>query len=76
MKVSVSLPESDITFVDDYARRMNVPSRSAVLHKALELLRMDELEEEYSQAWDEWEGSDDAALWDQTSSDGLADAAG
>jgi hypothetical protein len=28
----------------------------------------------YTAAWDEWAGSEDAALWDTTSSDGLADA--
>ncbi len=75
MKVSVSIPEDDVAFVDEYARRRGVGSRSAVLHDAIELLRMSELEDAYAAAWDEWEGTDEARLWDGTAPDGVADAA-
>ena len=75
MKLSVSLPEEDISYVDDYADRRGSASRSAVLHRAIELLRASELEDSYAAAWDEWDTSEDGNLWDATSSDGLADAA-
>ena len=75
MKVSVSLPLADVEFLDDYVHRRATPSRSAALHEAITLLRRQELEDAYSDAWSEWDGSDDAASWDATSADGLADAA-
>jgi Arc/MetJ-type ribon-helix-helix transcriptional regulator len=43
MKVSVSLPEGDVEFLDAYARSHGYDSRSAVLHKAVGLLRSADL---------------------------------
>jgi len=74
MKLSVSLPEDDVAFVDEYARRRGSSSRSSVLHRAIDLLRMAELEDAYTAAWDEWHESGDAKLWDETVDDGIADA--
>ncbi|MEV0560141.1 ribbon-helix-helix domain-containing protein [Dactylosporangium sp. NPDC050588] len=74
MKVSVSLPADDISFVDAYARRRGDASRSSVLHQAIELLRLSEMEQSYADAWDEWEHTDDAALWDSAVGDGIVDA--
>jgi Arc/MetJ-type ribon-helix-helix transcriptional regulator len=74
MKVSVSLPEADVEFLDDYARRQGSPSRSAVFHCAIDLLRRSELEVEYVDAWSEWARGDDQA-WDAVTADGLTDAA-
>ncbi|HEX6501000.1 MAG TPA: ribbon-helix-helix domain-containing protein [Micromonosporaceae bacterium] len=75
MKLSVSLPEEDVAFVDEYAARTRAASRSSVLHEAIEMLRMAEIEADYVAAWDEWERSPDARLWDATAPDGLGDAA-
>ncbi|WP_432003253.1 ribbon-helix-helix domain-containing protein [Streptomyces sioyaensis] len=75
MKISVSLPQEDLAFVDEYATRTEAESRSAVIHAAIELLRAAELESEYTEAFEEWDASEDAELWDRTSGDGLADAA-
>jgi Arc/MetJ-type ribon-helix-helix transcriptional regulator len=75
MKVSISIPEGDLHFIDEYAERRDIASRSAVVHEAIELLRLRELEDSYADAWQEWESSDDAGLWDATSADGMADAA-
>ena len=74
MKVSVSLPAEDVAYIDDYAQRVGAQSRSSVLHQAVALLRMSELESAYAAAFQEWHGSDDRNLWDHTVSDGLADA--
>jgi Arc/MetJ-type ribon-helix-helix transcriptional regulator len=70
MKVSVSLPNEDVEFLDAYAAREGFDSRSAVLHKAVRLLRAAELGAAYEEAWGEWDGTEDAALWDATSGDG------
>lgn len=75
MKLSVSLPEEDIEFIDDYADRRGSASRSAVLHRAIDLLRASELEDAYAAAYDEWDAGEDGALWSTTAGDGVADAA-
>lgn len=75
MKVSISLPDDDVAFVDDYASRLGITSRSSVLHRAIGLLRMSELEDAYVAAWDDWAAGEDIGLWDGTAADGIADAA-
>lgn len=74
MKLSVSLPEADVVFIDNYVNRMRLASRSSVVHRAIQLLRMAELEEAYAQAHQEWEDSDNAGLWEEAAADGLHDA--
>ncbi|REF36623.1 ribbon-helix-helix domain-containing protein [Thermasporomyces composti] len=64
MKVSVSLPKEDVDFVDEYAAREGLPSRSSVIHEALRLLRLSDLERDYTRAWEEWESSPEADGWD------------
>ena len=75
MKVSVSLPDDDVEFLDTYAEREGFASRSAVLHKAVRMLRAAELGAAYEDAWAEWATGDDTALWDTTIADGQSDAA-
>lgn len=74
MKLSVSLSEDDVAALDDYARAAGLASRSAAIQQAIRLLGDPELEDSYSAAWDEWEASGDAAAWESTTADGLADA--
>ncbi|MET9520692.1 ribbon-helix-helix domain-containing protein [Streptomyces sp. NPDC002994] len=74
MKISVSLPQEDVTFVDEYAAKIEAESRSAVIHAAIELLRNSQLESDYAAAFEEWDASEDAAFWDRTAGDGLTDA--
>ena len=71
MKVSVSIPDEDVRFLDDYAREQGLDSRSAAVHRAVRLLRTGELAGAYESAWEEWAGSD-AADWEAAASDGLA----
>lgn len=75
MKMSVSLPEDDVAFIDSYAEHAGAKSRSAVLHQAIELLRSADLEDAYAAAWQEWDESGDSELWDSTTADGISDAA-
>lgn len=73
MKLSVSLPDEDVAFLDGYAADHGYASRSAVVHAAVRMLRSTMLGDAYEQAWDEWFASDDADLWESTVGDGLAD---
>ena len=71
MKVSVSLPEEDVEFLDSYAQAQGIQSRSAAVHRAVGLLRATQLGEAYEDAWDSWESSDDAGAWESAAADGL-----
>lgn len=71
MKLSVSLPDEDVAFLDDYAREHGVDSRSATLHRAVRLLQASQLEAAYEEAFEEWAASGDAQAWESTSGDGL-----
>lgn len=75
MKLSVSLPEDDVAFVDDYSAKAGMASRSSVIHKAIALLREASLQDSYAAAFDEWDDTEDARLWDATVADGVGDAA-
>ncbi|MXZ62799.1 MAG: ribbon-helix-helix protein, CopG family [Chloroflexi bacterium] len=70
MKLSVSLPASDVEFVDRYVAEHGERSRSAVLRRALKLLRERELGDAYEAAWEEW-AQGDGKLWESTVGDGL-----
>jgi Arc/MetJ-type ribon-helix-helix transcriptional regulator len=72
MKVSVSLPDEDVEFLDAYADAQGIGSRSAVVHKAVRLLRASELGPAYEDAWAEWADAGDARAWDAVSGDGLS----
>lgn len=74
MKLSVSLPDEDVEFLDEYARSNGIESRSAVVHKAVRLLRASELGAAYEDAWQEWAESGAADDWDAVIGDGLTDA--
>lgn len=71
MKVSVSLPEEDVEFLDTYAREHRVASRSAVLHRAVGLLRAAELSSDYAAAFEEWTKESENEIWGTVISDGL-----
>lgn len=72
MKISVSLPDEDVEFLDSYKQSQGYESRSAVVSTAVRMLRSSKLGDAYADAWREWEESGEAELWDTTTSDGLA----
>jgi Arc/MetJ-type ribon-helix-helix transcriptional regulator len=74
MKVSVSLPDDEVAFLDSYAKSQGIASRSAVLLKAIRCLRNLGLERAYTEAWSEWETSGESQAWDQAAGDGLTHA--
>ena len=71
MKVSVSLPDDDVEFLDSYAQAQGIQSRSAVVHEAVRLLRASQIEGAYEEAWAAWSGGGDAEAWEATAADGV-----
>lgn len=71
MKLSVSLPDEDVEFLDEYAAAEGIESRSAVLHRAVRLLRSTGLGPAYELAWQEWKTSGEENVWDLAVADGL-----
>ena len=74
MKLSISLSEEDLAILDRYTEAAGLPSRSATIQKAIRMLGDPDLEDAYSEAWEEWHTSGDAAEWEHTAADGLTDA--
>ncbi|MGV1003413.1 MAG: ribbon-helix-helix domain-containing protein [Candidatus Nanopelagicales bacterium] len=75
MKLSVSLSVRDVARLDKLIREAGLKSRSAAIQYAIGLLPDIELEDAYEAAWQEWQGSDAAQLWDSTTGDGVLGAA-
>ena len=71
MKVSISLPNEDVQFLDQYAEEQGLDSRSAALQRAVRLLRVAEFSAQYEAAWEEWFGGGEAEVWERTAGDGL-----
>jgi Arc/MetJ-type ribon-helix-helix transcriptional regulator len=71
MKVSVSLPGEDVAFLEEYASAHAYPSRSAVVHRAISVLRVGELDDAYRDAWREWTDSGEADRWNAVAGDGV-----
>ncbi len=71
MKLSISLPDDDLAFLDRYADEQGLSSRSAAVQRAIRMLRASALGSAYEDAWTDWERSDDDLSWGTTLSDGL-----
>ncbi|MGV1008148.1 MAG: ribbon-helix-helix domain-containing protein [Dermatophilaceae bacterium] len=61
MKISVSLSDADVAFLDAYAAERAVGSRSAAVQQAVGLLRASQLEVAYEVALAEWTGGSPGA---------------
>lgn len=69
MKVSVSVPEEDIEFLDAYVKNHRIASRSAAVQRAIRLLRASELTDAYAAAFTEWAEDPSNDAWDAASAD-------
>lgn len=69
--MSVSIPSVDVEFLDSYAHEHGIESRSAAIQQAIRLLRASDLGDAYELAWQEWEATGEAELWESTAADGL-----
>ena len=74
MKVSVSIPDSDVAFLDEYAQSHGIASRSAAVHRAIRLLRASDLSRHYAAAFAEWVRDGEHDAWEAVVGDGLAEA--
>jgi len=74
MKLSVSLSDEDVAVLDNYIERAGLPSRSAGVQHAIQMLRYPALEDDYAGAWADWSENGDAEVWDRGLSDGVVDA--
>jgi Arc/MetJ-type ribon-helix-helix transcriptional regulator len=74
MKVSLSIPNADVEFLDSYAYEHSIESRSAAVQRAIGLLRASELGDAYELAWQEWEQLGEAGVWEPTAVDALPHA--
>jgi Arc/MetJ-type ribon-helix-helix transcriptional regulator len=74
VKLSVSLTDEDVALMDEYLGRSGLTSRSAVIRRALQLLRQPDLESDYAAAWEGWAASGEQEVWESTTADGVADA--
>lgn len=75
MKLSVSLSDEDVAALDAYVKRAGLPSRSAGLQRAVQMLRYPDLEDNYVDAWAQWSADDECSSgWDGTAGDGITDA--
>ena len=70
MKLSVSVSDAEVAFIDRFASEHGVPSRSGVVQRALSLLRASELGDDYAEAWATWD-EDEAEAWEAVTGDGL-----
>ena len=71
MKISVSLRDEDVSFLDDYAQTHRMPSRSATVQRAVRLLRASQIEDDYAEAFQEWIDSGEANVSETVVGDGL-----
>lgn len=64
MKLSVSLPDEEFAYLDRCVDDGLYPSRSAVVLRALRLLRSADLGAMYADAFSEWESSEEGTDWE------------
>lgn len=70
----MSILAEDVEFIDRYANRHGVSTRSGVIRRALTQLRSTELGDDYAAAWQEW-STTEAGAWEAAAGDGLDDTA-
>ena len=70
MRLTITMTEGEASFLDEFAARAGLDSRSAVVRQAIALLRANQLTRDYAKAFDEWADSDDTDAWEATTSDG------
>ncbi len=71
MKLSVSLPDEDVAFLDQVASDRSLDSRSAAVQAAVRALREQSMVEDYLEAY--LEHRDDSHAWDAVTGDGLTE---
>jgi Arc/MetJ-type ribon-helix-helix transcriptional regulator len=70
-KIRIRLSTDLVYYLDNCMREHKLESCSEVIASALGAMRERELETAYTAASQEWDGSEDAKLWDNALDDGL-----
>lgn len=70
----MSVSADDVAVLDAYVERAGLPSRSAGVQRALQMLRYPSLEKDYEQAWEEWSESGESEVWESSIGDGIGNA--
>ena len=70
-KISVSVSDEDVRFVEGELRAGRFPSRSAAVAAGLRLLRESALVDSYAEAFAQWHASGEAEAWETVAGDGL-----
>jgi Arc/MetJ-type ribon-helix-helix transcriptional regulator len=70
-KLSISVSDKDLEVIDQVARDRG-GNRSAVIHDMVRVFRELQSEDDYVAAFAEWDASEDKAIWESASGDGLA----
>lgn len=68
-KLSVSIDQQLLTFLEDYQQKYHIKAKSEVISEALRLLREKELESQYAAAMQEWK--QEYEVWEAVTGDGL-----
>ncbi len=66
MKISISVTDEDVALLDQVADAGEFSSRSAVVQYALSKLRVQGLQGEYADAWQEFTEGGDAGRWERS----------
>ena len=69
-KLSVSLSESDVEYIDELARNRS-GNRSAAIHDLVRIARERAAISDYAMANDEWIDSGESRAWEAVETDGL-----
>ncbi|TAJ47303.1 MAG: ribbon-helix-helix protein, CopG family [Herbiconiux sp.] len=69
-KLSVSLSESDLEYIDELARARS-GNRSAAIHDLVRIARERASVSDYAMANDEWIESGESRVWEAAETDGL-----
>lgn len=70
-KVSISLSDEDIAYLDGEVVEGRFASRSAAAQHAIHLLRESALADAYAEAYGAWDDADESSLWDAATGDGV-----
>ncbi len=70
-KLSISVKDNWLSFIEEYQKNYNIKSRSEVLERGLAALKQLELQDQYHLAYKEWFNSDENDIWDLTTADGI-----
>jgi Arc/MetJ-type ribon-helix-helix transcriptional regulator len=71
VKMSVNVPSVDYEYLERVTADGTYPSRSAAVSAGVRLLRERDMASDYAEDFARWRGSEDEALWESTSGDGI-----